>query len=417
MSYSIKPANGLAQLGAGLGKGLSESIPEEVKRYRLSSGLKKLSETKDLNPEQYLAQAFSIPGMTPSMAEQFGQLARLRARGLGAEQGLRTDQNIEKNNEIAEKGYSTNTKQLSTDENKAPSISKRRPLEEKLNPTLPMTTEEKIAEANRLLKYNPGLVNNSLDKALELVENENQSNLQRSQALQNVHSVQQGVQDRIKQDFEQVTKKNNVELPANVLQKYENEAIRLVLPKEEGGEGLTEQEAVQKLRPQLDSVSRDYKNIESLWGQDPKGVVSSIKSHQKEFKKRNDLENFADTLKSSLGISNPLAYSKAYPIKEDSTYPILKEVSKIPWYKFSNLNKKTNEIEKLNKKIFENMDKNSSPLSIVQYLSDKNIDPRDFLDYLNENADKLTAEQKRQIGKGLPLISTPADVWLQWGGN
>ncbi len=60
------------RIGKGFGKGLSEQIPKEVERHRLSSGLESLSNTKETNPLKQLASLYAIPGVreNPEIANQ-----------------------------------------------------------------------------------------------------------------------------------------------------------------------------------------------------------------------------------------------------------------------------------------------------------------------------------------------------------
>lgn len=56
------------RIGKALGQGLSEQLPKEVERMRLSSGLKKLGEkatNENLSPLQIFTEAAGIPGITP----------------------------------------------------------------------------------------------------------------------------------------------------------------------------------------------------------------------------------------------------------------------------------------------------------------------------------------------------------------
>lgn len=67
------------KIGKGFVQGLSETVPKEIERKRLSEGLQALAQQgQDLSPEQFLAKAYSTPGITPEMVRQFGELQRER---------------------------------------------------------------------------------------------------------------------------------------------------------------------------------------------------------------------------------------------------------------------------------------------------------------------------------------------------
>jgi len=52
-----------ASFGQALGQGVSQQLPEEIKRYRLKSGLENLASMKDTNENNLLSRLITIPGM------------------------------------------------------------------------------------------------------------------------------------------------------------------------------------------------------------------------------------------------------------------------------------------------------------------------------------------------------------------
>ena len=65
-------ANIFGRLGKGIGQGIADQLPKEIERQRLSSGLKKLGEQdySSKTPLQIQADLYSIPGITPEIAQQ-----------------------------------------------------------------------------------------------------------------------------------------------------------------------------------------------------------------------------------------------------------------------------------------------------------------------------------------------------------
>lgn len=65
MGIQILPQEGsfASNLGRGVGKGISDQLPEEIKRYRLKSGLEGLQNQKNQSPYQQIAALASIPGI------------------------------------------------------------------------------------------------------------------------------------------------------------------------------------------------------------------------------------------------------------------------------------------------------------------------------------------------------------------
>lgn len=87
-AQKIKQANIFGRIGTGIGQGLSDQIPKEIERYRLSSGLQNFEkESGNLNPIQQLARLSSIPGITPQMIQSFSELARIQNQGNAYKRG------------------------------------------------------------------------------------------------------------------------------------------------------------------------------------------------------------------------------------------------------------------------------------------------------------------------------------------
>lgn len=56
-----------ASFGNALGQGISQQLPEEIKRYRLKSGLENLGKQNINDPYQLLSQLATIPGLDPNL--------------------------------------------------------------------------------------------------------------------------------------------------------------------------------------------------------------------------------------------------------------------------------------------------------------------------------------------------------------
>ena len=54
--------NAFGRIGKGIGQGLSEQLPKELERGRLSQGLKELEKEKDLTPYQQASKLYTLPG-------------------------------------------------------------------------------------------------------------------------------------------------------------------------------------------------------------------------------------------------------------------------------------------------------------------------------------------------------------------
>lgn len=70
MGIQILPQEGsfASQFGSGVGQGLSQQLPEEIKRYRLKSGLENLANQKSTkSPYELIASLATIPGIDPGL--------------------------------------------------------------------------------------------------------------------------------------------------------------------------------------------------------------------------------------------------------------------------------------------------------------------------------------------------------------
>lgn len=78
-SFKVSQGSTLGRVGENIGKGLAESIPKEVNQYRLSQGLQNFAKNAgNLSPLEAATQLFSIPGITPQMAQALPELLKLQ---------------------------------------------------------------------------------------------------------------------------------------------------------------------------------------------------------------------------------------------------------------------------------------------------------------------------------------------------
>lgn len=89
-------------LGAGVGRGLAEQLPQEINRYRLKSGLRSLqakAQEGNLTPLDLQAELFTTPGLTPEMAQTIAPYIqsaiavaqrKKQREGMGAQGGAET---------------------------------------------------------------------------------------------------------------------------------------------------------------------------------------------------------------------------------------------------------------------------------------------------------------------------------------
>lgn len=394
------------RIGQGFGQGLSEQIPKEVDRYRLSKGLEDLGNEKGLTPYQRFAKLSSIPGVTPQMIQSGSEL--LKQEGI-------SNALMKKSGEEGKPKPNPFKKEEALGEKKSPSLTTHEGLQSKVESYIPKTLEQLHARAGQLMQENPALYGNDPDKALAAASQEEAQAEKINAAHQTRHENRQSVMDNVVSSLRKQSTDLGVDVPPLVYSDIEDEAINSVKPKEEGGEGLTEQQAKKKSAKKLDDISREYSAVDalgnwSLLAAKPSDTKRNIRTLQKDFKKRNDLENFADTLISKNGISPSKAYYLADPVTDHKELNNI--IVKLPEMMNTRSEDPTFETEQIIPKLFENLGE-GSPLAVAEELKAKGYDPDMWLDYVEKNKHKLkTATQFRQINKPRNFFDTLSDNWL-----
>jgi hypothetical protein len=423
MPFQVVPneyGNVMGRIGKGFGQslaqGLSEQVPKEAERIRLSQGLRELSSKKNLSPEEYLAEVASVPGALshPQLIQSFGELAKQRRKSEGmvkeAERNPVTTQAGNKNQSIKE-GSSITTPEA---------------VQATLHPELPLTPEDKLAMANDLYQNNREAFQTFQD-AQNFVDSQEQQKIARNAAIQQQRQNEQGVQSRLEQEFEKNIDNLGVELPGTVKRDIFQKASDNV----KSGK-MTEKEAADLAGKELDTVSRDYKALETLGHakiltQTPSANQKTIRSIREGFKKRGDLENFSDELIANQKLSPSKAAYLAYPVSEHKelnnaivSLPALKKTASM--LEKGHLNEEQRQKKNMSayEKLAPIMKKtDASPLAIAEELNAKGYDPEGWLDYVESQREKLNLSERqgRELGKPRNFVPTFDDIWMfTWSG-
>jgi hypothetical protein len=411
----------LSRLGAGMGEALPGAVNKEVERMRLSKGLKELAGKEDLSPFEQFAELSSIPGATPQMIQSGSNLLMQQQRAK-AFKDMATQEMQNKPNPFSQQMQNTPTREGS--------LPKYEDLESIQEGFVSPTLDQEYSTAAQLFGENPARFGNDPQKAIDYVSAQTSRNQQIAQEEQtrysNLTTLQKNIEDNINKHADNL----GVDVPANVRSEILKEAVNSVKPKKSGGQGLTEAEAKDKYGKQLDSISRDYKNLDAIdsWGmfrKTPSSILNSLKTTSDDFAKRKDSENMADTLISDQNLSPSRAFSIAYRVDRDKD--LNSELKKIP--SVNTLGKpaksgfqrvltpevvaeKTLEVSKKFAKYLEN--ENNSPLAIGYELEKKGYDPQVWMQFVNDNADELRLfpRQRRELTKTDSWTGTMNDWWL-----
>ncbi len=406
-------ATGFAE---GANKTLSEQLPKYIQQGLLSQGLRNLSQKKDLSPMEYMTELSAIPGaaQNPALLQSFSKLYREQLK----RQGLQQPQ--------ARPSPFQGVQPTSNDQGSAsPSLTTPEVFEKTQEGFIPPTKEEEIAIAGEAFNKNPELFENDPQKAIQWAAENTKREMNIAEAYERKHGRLTTLQDNVVNRLKKFSDTLGVKVPANTYSKIEDEAIQSTKPKKEGGQGLTEQQAMKKYGEKLDEVSRDYEAINTIgnWGittRKPSETARSIESLQTKFKERGDVENFADKLISTNKLSAPYAYSKANPTKDyrglDSklrSIPNL-ETTETMFETVKDPNSKVKTYE-ISKSLAPFLKEGASPLAIAFELDKKGYDSSSWLDYLKDHREELglSESQGREIDKPKNLFGTINDWWLQ----
>ena len=428
MAQKIKQGNIFGRIGSGIGQGLAEQVPKEIERYRLANSLKEIGKNPNAPMFEQFANLASAAGSNPQIVQSGTEILKLQAqgnalRGQGGKGGAGSGQ--AEPNPFQKHMDAVASKEAIKE---SPSITTRNPIDATLKPYIPPTREQNLARAGQLFDENPALFKNDPTLAMQAVENENQSNAAINQALQGQRVNEQNVQEKVQTDLKNQSKALGVNLPSNVYDEIETKAIQSVKSKADGGEGLTELQARKRYGKELDAISRDYKELETigtmnLLTKKPRENKESIRSLRDSFKKRNDLENFADMLVAKNSLSPSKAAYLAYPISEtkglnnfiNGLKPIERKLQFKGYPEMAvppeHSKRKTEDI--VAKTAFH-MGQTGSPLAIAEELKAKGYDPNVWIDYVRKNKKNLnlTAWQERQVNKAADFVPTYNDIWM-----
>lgn len=449
-SYTVKNANVWGRLGEQVGRGLAESIPREVERSRLASGLSQFADqSANLNPVQQLAQLSAVPGVTPQMIQTFGELARQQARAnafQGGAGGQGQTGSIQPGiaNQPQARGQPQQQQmpvspfpqfQSAPDQAKpSPSITREEPLARAQQGYIPPGLQERYGEAERRFTQRPAFYNNDPAQAVAEVDREVDIENQRQQAFESLESKLTGIQQKAVESLRQrTTALGASRIPENAYSKIEDQFIQDTKSKADGGAGLPIEQAAKKYGHKLDEIARDYGAVGTIgsWGltdESAKKAQQSIRSLQKRFAERGDTENFADQLIAKSGISPSVAYAMAQPVRENkelnsymSKIPSIQKELKItptayaigPQRAFSE--KQIQKTQAISRELATKLGKTGSPLAVAYELQKKGYDPQIWLDYLTEHADELDLppSQQRQLAKPDTWGGTMGDWWLK----
>lgn len=423
MAQEIKQGSLFGRIGTGVGKGLAEQLPKEVERGRLGYALNELGNKKDLTPFQQFTGLVKAAGEYPQVVESGANLLRQQGMLNSARDRPNPDQRaFESIKNSRQPPNETETKGLVGTEN----------TQAALNPAVRKSLRQLQDRAGELNAQDPGLYPD-YQTALQGAITEDQQRIGQNQDRQTARQSQKGVETGLRKELRELQSAANAKLPDNVYQGVEDEALDAI----ESGKK-DELTAAKDARDKLDEISREYSSIDALGNNItlalsyPKQLANAINNIREKFKKRKDLENFADALVARNGLSNEYAHYKAMPPRPEISN-IIKELPNIKGEisvvqgtggfightgpKRKDREEKSRDIIK---KLAPMLNKDDSPLAIGYELSEKGYDSGLWISHLiaNQEGLNLSKSQLRELSKvdkfGQGFLN---DWWLKTFGG
>lgn len=460
MAQEISQGNIWGRLGSALGKGIEETVPKELDRYRMNQGLQQLEkDAPNLNQQQYYTRALQIPGLVErpqaiqSLVENQKYQNRINAYGklgnqLPASADLSSVRQSQIDDTLAKAGIIPKQQQgqgqpqgqtpnVSSQE-QAPEIANRNPTNQEYLPKQPWTSQQRNARTNEYIQsqFTP-------DEARQLAADDEAREIASSQSLQQqdkyLTEKSEEARNELKRQLETKTQKKGEEL-------FKDITGEMQINLERG----MERDLVTNPNATVKSVANDWSNrglnaakaknqflaLSSKTGYENLvnrgSTLDKLNSYSKIFKEAGSSEEYYNLLKSGeikdekgnptgqfgLGMSSQGAATLAYePTEGVSKYIKNYTPSIVKSVKNKDIN--PNSIGKFSRKaaieIEHLIKEDDSLLAIARSLSEKdpNFNQQLFFNQLNNDLSRgnFNERQKREIAEGARgVVPTWGDI-------
>lgn len=438
MSIQILPENpNLAgRIGNAFGRGLSDTVPKEIERYRLKSGLQDFQKNMaGKNPLQLSADLLSIPGMTP---EYFYSLSPLLQQQQKREAGPIGGQPSGQPTSPQAGGPQAQPQQVGASQpfqepaaiaGQKKGLKSLESTQAQVTPFVDKTDTQLFNEAQQLSRDNP-VQFPTPESALSVVKGNEATRKSNFQEQRNVGDAADALQKRVKSGLDQywAREKTESQVPGTVQTKLlRNIEHDLADPNNK----LSEQQLINKYGEVGKRLAKADTIIEGR-GKDnwfgpfgnytPKKIEETINNTRKPFAEAGALEEYQDKLTQAFNLSAPGSAYLAYPPENKKLNSFVNSVPKVDVNNFNYADPKQNAersvviADALSGMLDTGEDSVDSILSYIQHMKSKNIDSQKVLDRLNQNiqAGVFTpnARQKEELAKGIPAFPSFGDIFL-----
>jgi hypothetical protein len=434
-SYEVKQGNIFGRVGESIGKALSEQVPKEMERSRLSSGLKALSGRQGLSPFEQFAELSGIPGITPQMIESGAKLLKNSAQ---REAYNRNRENVEVGNAINpsiadiqfgnlqqrnQPSMGRETSNVSPNEMGQPQINQKNPLREEAQPKLPWTPSRRDEEISKVWNNNPNL---SFEEAASIAADNEKRDMEKPAALraqdEALNEIQKTANDKFTKNLELKLQKSKEGVFNDISGEMINNLQRGMERDLRTNPKATVDDVVNdwtnraldlaKAKTQMNELASGRSFIDNVFKSQQ--TFDKLKSYGKIFEKAGNQEEFYNILKSPEGFNmSPqgaayVAYDRSP--KVDEYIKKSGRASSVPSQRSTQNRKRAVDIENI-------LTSGDSLLAIAKdfKIRDPYFDERSFFSQLREDQDRisLSPRQRRELGEAESEIFPDwGDIWV-----
>lgn len=344
--------NIFGRIGAGLGKGLSEQLPKEIERGRLSAGLRKFEkERANLSPVEQFTRLAGIPGFTAEHLYTLAPLLQQEAKRREGQQGFGPGGNLPQG-QIPQQGMTTTptgqpksakNEKYPAQENLAletPSLKPKSYTEAQVTPIVKKSDIELMPRAQQLAAERPYQFPNGAIDALPLARQEDDTRIANLQEERNIGEAADIIEKRVKGELRTQWGKDatvtegalDSNIPGTIQSNLERQMLadlndpknrlsesQLVTKYAEIGKDIARAKTILDGRAASTLLSLDYS---------PEKIRTTIEETRPAYEKAGGLKEYRDIIANKFNLSSQGASAFAYPPENKNINSIFKNIQK-----------------------------------------------------------------------------------------
>jgi len=406
------------RIGKGFAQGLSDQLPKEIERGRLSSGLEKIANQSNLTPLQQSSHLLKS-GFSPEQLSQYLPLlqkaqqtqAYLQNADRGSNEQRQPQINIEnveaptvtrQAGQLSSQDQSKLRRGFSQEEGEIPLNQQVRGS----NYLQRMDDKQKEQETAKLIRQGRFL---DPEQARAYVDRQDNERLQGDKEFK-------GRQDLVENEFNNILQKKLQKSPEGTFIDLSGELQEKLLnkAKSEVALGANPNQVASKYSQEAFRLAQAHQNLRKTgsanWFQlSPSNALKQLQEQRKAYEKVGGLEEFANEVQSTQDLSKHYARNLAYPLTKEVNNLIANTKGRPGGRGIGSREKEL----KLAEEIGKNINPDDSIFSIGLQLHRKGLDDETVLDYIRDNySDNLNQRQLTEFQEYKPVNPNIADIFL-----